>query len=145
MSFSQVSPSVKAKVKALTFEYSDGPQPNLLISVPNPCPDVGYGESLFYPEFTSLCPLSPSQPDYATLTIIYKPKDSIIELKSLKFYLVSYRQVLIFHEAVVSQILRDLVDCCQPKEMVVVGKFNVRGGIETTISARFPTSMRLRD
>jgi len=137
MTYSIVSPEIKAKVKNLTLQYLETPQPELLIVVPNPHPDLKYEEKLKYPEFTSLCPLAPSQPDYATITISYIPKEKIIELKSLKFYLVSYREVQIFHEAVVGQILKDLVSCCQPKRMRVSATFTVRGGITTTIESSF--------
>ena len=136
MSYSTVDPVLKAKIKNLTFEYLDRPQPELLITVPNPHPDIEYEEKLVYPEFTSLCPLAPTQPDYATITIEYTPSESIIELKSIKFYFCSYRNVSIFHEAVVGQILKDLTYCCNPRQMIVIGEFTVRGGIKTTITAK---------
>ena len=138
MSFSTVDPSVRQRIKSLTFSYSDKPQPELLITVPNPHPDLEYEEKLVYPEFTSLCPLASTQPDYATITISYIPGKVIVELKSLKFYLVSYRSVEIFHEAVVGQILKDLSSCCQPKRIKVEATFTVRGGITTTITAEIP-------
>ena len=137
MAFSTIDPNLKRKIKELTLTYLDEPQPELLVAVPNPHPNQRYEEELVYPEFTSLCPLAPSQPDYATLTICYVPKDLITELKSMKLYLVSYRSVEIFHEAVVGQILKDLVDCCHPIKMSVKGVFTPRGGIHTTISAEY--------
>lgn len=137
MPFSTVNPDIKEKVKSLTLKYLDKPQPELLITVPNPHPSIEYWESLEYPEFTSLCPLASSQPDYATISISYFPDKLIVELKSLKFYLVSFRTVEIFHEAVVGQILKDLSSCCQPNWMNVVGKFTVRGGIYTTVTANY--------
>lgn len=83
------------------------------------------------PEFTSVCPIS-GLPDFGCITIQYKPNDKIIELKSLKYYLVQYRSVGIFYEHVVNRILEDLVSCVRPKFMEVVGTFTPRGGITTT-------------
>lgn len=83
------------------------------------------------PEFTSVCPIS-GLPDFGCITIQYKPNDKIIELKSLKYYLVQYRSVGIFYEHVANRILEDLVSCVRPKFMEVVGTFTPRGGITTT-------------
>lgn len=83
------------------------------------------------PEFTSVCPIS-GLPDFGCITIRYKPNDKIIELKSLKYYLVQYRSVGIFYEHVANRILEDLVSCVHPKFMEVVGTFTPRGGITTT-------------
>jgi 7-cyano-7-deazaguanine reductase len=83
------------------------------------------------PEFTSVCPLS-GLPDFGCITIRYKPNDKIIELKSLKYYLLQYRSVGIFYEHVINRILEDLVSCVGPKFMEVVGSFTPRGGITTT-------------
>ena len=130
----EINPELRAKIKGLSFEYTDRPQPELLITVPNPHPDIDYIEKLVYPEFTSLCPLARTQPDYATITIMYMPREVICELKSLKFYLVSYRNVEIFHEAVVGQIWKDINSRCKPKQIKVIGEFTVRGGIQTTIT-----------
>ncbi len=90
------------------------------------------------PEFTCVCPRT-GQPDFATIRISYVPARLCIELKSLKLYLWSFRDEGTFHEAVVNQILDDLVKACQPKKMTVVGDFNIRGGIHTTVSAEFRT------
>ena len=83
------------------------------------------------PEFTSVCPIS-GLPDFACISIRYKPNDKIVELKSLKYYIVQYRSVGIFYEHVVNRILEDLVACVHPKFMEVVGTFTPRGGITTT-------------
>ena len=88
------------------------------------------------PEFTCVCPRT-GQPDFATIRITYVPAGLCIELKSLKLYLWSFREEGTFHETVVNRILDDLVQACQPKKMTVVGDFNVRGGIHTTISAEY--------
>jgi 7-cyano-7-deazaguanine reductase len=76
------------------------------------------------------------QPDFATITIEYVPAKLCFELKSLKQYLWSYRNEGAFHEAVVNRILDDLVRAVRPRSMTVTGRFNVRGGIQTTVVAR---------
>ena len=87
-------------------------------------------------EFTCLCPFS-ELPDQATITIKYVPNKLCIELKSLKYYLYSFRQVRIFHEHVVNKILEDLVAVLDPIEINVVTKFAVRGGIASTATASY--------
>jgi 7-cyano-7-deazaguanine reductase len=86
------------------------------------------------PEFTSLCPLS-GLPDFGSITICYVPKDRIVELKSLKYYLLQFRNVGVFYEHVVNHILDDLVHALDPKSLQVVGTFTPRGGITTTVRA----------
>jgi 7-cyano-7-deazaguanine reductase len=83
------------------------------------------------PEFTSVCPIS-GLPDFGCITIRYTPKDKIIELKSVKYYLLQYRHVGIFYEHLVNRILEDLVSVVRPRYMEVVGTFTPRGGITTT-------------
>jgi 7-cyano-7-deazaguanine reductase len=107
-----------------------------LETFPNPHPRRAYEISIVCPEFTSLCPLT-GQPDFGTLRITYQPGPRCLELKSLKLYIWSYRQEGAFYEDVVNRILDDLVAACSPVEMVVVGEFNVRGGISTTVTARY--------
>jgi 7-cyano-7-deazaguanine reductase len=86
------------------------------------------------PEFTCVCPRT-GQPDFATIKIKYVPDKLCIELKALKLYLWSFRDQGTFHEAVVNKILDDLVAACRPRKMTVVGDFNIRGGIHTTVTA----------
>lgn len=138
MEYSYVDPELKDKIKKLSFDYSDKPQPELLIKVPNPNPGVDYQLEITSPEVTSLCPLARTQPDFATVTIKYVPKEYIVELKSLKFYLTSFRTVSIFHEAVVGTILKDLVEVIKPVWMNITGDFTVRGGIHTKVQAWYP-------
>jgi len=83
------------------------------------------------PEFTSVCPIS-GLPDFWCITIRYTPKDKIIELKSVKYYLLQYRNVGIFYEHLVNRILEDLVSVVRPRYMEVVGTFTPRGGVTTT-------------
>ena len=88
------------------------------------------------PEFTSVCPMT-GLPDFGTINIKYRPDEKIIELKSLKFYLLQYRNVGIFYEHVVNHILNDLIRVLAPKKMEVCGIFTARGGITTKVSALY--------
>ena len=88
------------------------------------------------PEFTSVCPMT-GLPDFGTITIRYAPQKTIIELKSLKYYLLQYRNVGIFYEHVVNRILDDLVGVLHPKWMEVRGAFTARGGIDSEVIAQF--------
>jgi 7-cyano-7-deazaguanine reductase len=87
-------------------------------------------------EYTSVCPMT-GLPDVGCITIKYRPDTKIVELKSLKFYLLQYRNVGIFYEHVVNRILDDLVAVLEPKSMEVTGDFTARGGITTEVTAVF--------
>ena len=89
------------------------------------------------PEFTCICPMT-GQPDFATFTITYAPGPRIVELKSLKLYLWSYRQEGAFHEDVTNRVLDDLVRCLEPRRLTVASTWNVRGGITTTVRVTYP-------
>lgn len=128
---------VKKKVRELKLEYKSRLQQELLITIPNPYPDREYEEEMVTSEFTSLCPLNPGQPDYATLTIKYVPDKHIIELKSLKFYLTSYRMVEMFYEEATNRILDDLVKAVKPRKMEILADWNIRGGIGTKIRVSY--------
>ncbi len=86
------------------------------------------------PEYTSVCPMT-GLPDFGCIVIKYRPNKKIIELKSLKYYLLQYRNVGIFYEHVVNRILDDLVSVLQPKQMEVIGDFTARGGMTSRVSA----------
>lgn len=88
------------------------------------------------PEFTSVCPMT-GLPDFGTITIRYRPQNKIIELKSLKFYLLQFRNVGIFYEHVVNRILEHLVSALNPKWLEVSGDFTPRGGITTKVKAEY--------
>lgn len=88
------------------------------------------------PEFTSVCPMT-ALPDFGTIVIKYRPQRKIVELKSLKYYLLQFRNVGVFYEHVVNQILDDLVAVLDPKWMEVCGHFTARGGISTTVRADY--------
>ena len=100
----------------------------------NPNPERDFTIRIEVPEFTCLCPKT-GQPDFAAFIIEYVPNELCIELKSLKLYMWSFRDEGAFHEAVTNQILSDLVSACAPRYMRLTGKFNVRGGIYTTVIA----------
>lgn len=133
------------RVKGLKLKMSDKPQPELLIRIPNTNQEVDYDVHVETKEFTSLCPLSLSQPDYATIVVDYAPKYFLVELKSYKFYLVSYRMTPVFHEMVPAMILADLVELLDPKEMTVTGYFTTRGGIDTTVRAYYTKESKLEE
>ena len=88
------------------------------------------------PEFTCVCPFS-DFPDFATIRIEYVPHERCIELKSLKLYINSFRDVKVFHEHVINMILEDFVNACDPLSVEIEGDFNVRGNIKTTIKAEY--------
>jgi len=92
---------------------------------------------LVAPEFSCLCPEKPSQPDFATIVIEYVPDEYIVELKALKLYLTSYRDVEIYHEPATNQILDHLVEAASPRWMRITGKFNTRGGITTDVTVEY--------
>ncbi len=88
------------------------------------------------PEYTSVCPMT-GLPDMGCITIEYVPAKTIVELKSLKYYLLQYRNVGIFYENIVNRILDDLVSVLAPKKMMITGDFTPRGGISTVVTAGF--------
>ncbi|PAF43359.1 preQ(1) synthase [Helicobacter sp. 11S03491-1] len=106
------------------FDYN----PNILEVFENKHPDNDYFVKFNCPEFTSLCPIT-SQPDFATITISYIPASKMVESKSLKLYLFSFRNHGGFHEDCVNIILKDLCQVMMPKYIEVWGKFTPRGGI----------------
>lgn len=98
-----------------------------------------YEINISIPEFTSICPKT-NLPDFGTITIRYMPDKFCLELKSLKFYLLAFRNLGIFYENAVNRILDDVVRACRPKWLEVHGEFRPRGGIKTEILARYPRS-----
>ncbi|MBM3779226.1 MAG: NADPH-dependent 7-cyano-7-deazaguanine reductase QueF [Acidimicrobiia bacterium] len=110
-----------------------------LETFPNPRPGRAYEIAIDCPEFTSLCPKT-GLPDFGTIRISYVPAERCIELKSLKYYLIRFRERGAFYEAVTNEILDDLVAACQPQRMTVTGDFSVRGGISTRVQASYPAA-----
>src|SRR5512136_3091909 len=96
-----------------------------------------YEITISIPEYTSICPRT-GLPDFGTITIQYLPRKLCIELKSLKYYILGYRNLGIFYENAVNRILDDAARACHPKCMAVRGEFRTRGGMPTAIDARYP-------
>lgn len=109
----------------LVFEYEYPDQPSQV--------------SMDTDEFTALCPWT-GLPDYGTLKITYTPSDRVIELKSFKYYLLSFRDVGIVQEHAANRIIKDLVALCQPKAMKISLDYRVRGGIHTEVVVEYPAS-----
>jgi 7-cyano-7-deazaguanine reductase len=112
-----------------------------LETFPNPRPGREYVIETRFPEFTSVCPVT-GLPDFGEICVTYVPADACIELKSLKYYFIEFRNQGIFYEHVTNQILDDLVAACRPRRMTVVGDFSVRGGLKTRVTATYERDMR---
>jgi 7-cyano-7-deazaguanine reductase len=112
---------------------------NSMETFANPSPECDYTIRMTIPEFTCLCPKT-GQPDFATLELEYVPDERCVELKSLKLYIWSFRDRGTFHEAVTNEILRELVTATGPRFMRLTAKFNVRGGIYTSVTAEHRAS-----
>lgn len=128
---SDLSESLVALGAASTKYKLDKPDPLILEAFPNPMPDHAayHGELLITcPEFTSLCPKT-GQPDFATIVIKYQPWKWCVESKSLKLYLMGYRNHGSFHESCVAEIADHLVELLSPRYLEVEGQFTPRGGI----------------
>jgi 7-cyano-7-deazaguanine reductase len=102
---------------------------------PSQFPD--YEIKIEFPEFTSVCPKT-GLPDFGNITIRYVPKKRCLELRSLKLYMLGYRNLGIFYENAVNRILNDIVKACRPVRATVTGEFNPRGGIKSLVEARYP-------
>ena len=105
---------------------------SLLQTFPNPAPERDYAIRMSIPEFTCLCPKT-GQPDFATLELEYIAGQLCVELKSMKLYIWSFRDRGVFHEAVSNEILTTLAGLLAPRYMRLTARFNVRGGIYTTV------------
>ena len=101
---------------------------------PNQFP--GYVITISIPEFTSICPKT-GLPDFGLLTISYVPDERCLELKSLKSYVLAYRDLGIFYENAVNRVLRDIVAACSPVSAKVVGEFNTRGGMRAEVKVNY--------
>ncbi len=127
------------KSKKMKPNYKSETPDNVKMSVLEPM-DYKYRQKrdivieIEQPEFTSVCPMT-GLPDFGCIIIRYVPDKKIIELKSLKYYLLQYRNVGIFYEHVVNRILDDLAAVLKPKSMEITGEFTARGGITTTVTA----------
>lgn len=115
------------------------PFSSLLETFENQYPGRDYTIEIVVPEFTSVCPKT-GQPDFGTLTIRYVPDRVCLELKSLKLYLQQFRNEGIFYEHATNRILDDLAGAVEPRQMTIEAAFTPRGGIRTTVTARFEKS-----
>jgi 7-cyano-7-deazaguanine reductase len=97
----------------------------------------GYEITIRFPEYTSVCPKT-GLPDYGTITIQYEPNKLCLELKALKTYLLAYRNLGIFYENAVNRMLQDIREALKPVRCRVMGEFTPRGGLTTTVEARWP-------
>lgn len=112
-----------------------------LATFPNPRSERDYEIAIRCPEFTSVCPMT-GLPDFGEIRIQYTPDERCVELKSLKFYLLEFRNRGIFYEAATNQILDDLVALLEPRQITVVGDFSARGGITTSVTVSYQKSAR---
>jgi 7-cyano-7-deazaguanine reductase len=112
-----------------------------LETFPNPRPERDFEIAISCPEFTSVCPKT-GQPDFGEIRITYVPDTVCVELKSLKYYMIEFRNRGIFYESVTNQILDDLVAVLHPRRMKVIGDFSVRGGIKTVVTAEYAQPSR---
>jgi 7-cyano-7-deazaguanine reductase len=130
------------KSSILTPAQIDQPR-TILDTFPNPRPERDFEIKFVFPEFTSVCPVT-GQPDFATITIVYTPDKSCVEMKSLKLYFLAYRNKGIFYEAVTNTIADDLIATLKPRKMTVIGEFAVRGGTAGIITVNYPQAKRGR-
>jgi 7-cyano-7-deazaguanine reductase len=114
-----------------------------LETFPNSHPGRDYHITHVCPEFTSVCPKT-GQPDFGAIEISYVPNRVCLELKSLKLYLLGFRNEGVYYERVVNLILDDLVAAVRPRQMVVEGRFNTRGGIHSVVRASYEAPARRR-
>src|SRR3982751_4250630 len=130
------APIIMPQCKAAQQERPMSDFRTLLETFENQFPDRDYQIEIVSPEFTSVCPRT-GQPDFGTVTISYTPDKLCVELKSLKFYLQSFRNQGIFYEHVTNTILDDLVGVLRPRWMTIEADFNARGGMTETVTAKY--------
>jgi 7-cyano-7-deazaguanine reductase len=123
-------------MKKLDVKISDPKKLRLLETFDNSFPGRNYLIIHRANEFTSVCPIT-GQPDFGIITISYIANKKCIELKSLKYYLQSFRNEGIFYENVVNRILDDIVSVTKPKWIEIKGEFSIRGGLDSTIIASY--------
>lgn len=129
-------PAVLLSKNVVFFSYIRRMSSSTIETFPNPRPERDYEIAIRCPEFTSLCPKT-GLPDFGEIRITYVPEARCIELKSLKYYMIEFRNRGIFYEHVTNQILDDLVAAIHPRRMTVTGDFSVRGGIKTSVTAEY--------
>lgn len=122
---------------ALEVQGPEAVRADLLETFAYEYPNAGATVEISTEEFTAVCPWS-GLPDFGTLTVRYVPRERVIELRSLKYYLLSYRSVGIFQEHAATRILQDLVRACAPERMELELDYRIRGGIHTVVRTRWP-------
>ncbi len=125
--------STASEVRPIYYTEAEFPE---IECVPNPYTGREYKVEISIQEFTCVCPVT-GQPDFAEIQVDYVPGERLIEFKSLKYYILAYRNVGIHHEAATNKILDDLVAVCAPQRMEVVGDFSVRGGIKAAVRVKY--------
>lgn len=125
----------KRSYKGLQGDIRDWKTPSI-DTFENIYPDHDYEIVMTYPEFSCICPKT-GLPDFAILNLTYAPDKNCVELKSFKEYLIAYRNRGIFHENVVNKVVEDIVSAIKPRRLRLEGKFNARGGIQTTVVREF--------
>jgi 7-cyano-7-deazaguanine reductase len=126
---------VEAEGRSFSFDGVDATTPDVLETFPYEYAGRDALVDISTDEFSAVCPFS-GLPDYGTLTVRYLPSDACIELKSLKYYLTSFRNVGIYQEHAANRILDDLVAACEPRWMEVVLDYRLRGGIHTVVTVQ---------
>jgi 7-cyano-7-deazaguanine reductase len=132
---------VEAEGREFPFDGPEKVTPGVLEVFPYEYPRREADVEIFTDEWNCVCPFS-GLPDFGTLTVRYVPGDSCIELKSLKYYLTSFRTVGIYQEHAANRILEDLVALCRPRRMEVVLDYRLRGGLHTVVTVRYPEDSR---
>lgn len=118
------------------IEKTESINKEILEAIPYEFPGKKTHVQISTPEFTSVCPWT-GLPDFGDITVTYIPKENLVELKSLKYYLLSYRNVGILQEHIVNHVLDDLVQVIKPQYMKIEGYFNSRGGLDTRAIAEY--------
>ncbi len=136
--------SQQSDLDHLTLLGKDAKPSKKLEAFPNRSPGRYYLVTLETDEFTCVCPAT-GQPDFATIRVEYVPDEKIVESKSFKLYIWSYRDEGVFHEHVVNRILDDLVEALDPHWCRVIGLFNVRGGIGIAVEAEHIKTAEARE
>ena len=124
--------SLRYDIKGASPHLETGNESAKLESFPNPAPQRDYTLHMEIPEFTCLCPRT-GQPDFATLKLQYVPDSKCVELKSLKQYIVSWRNIGSFHEAACNRVADDLIALLNPRFLRLSALFGIRGGISTEV------------
>jgi len=128
---------VEAEGRTFAFQSQDALTPDVLETFPYEYAGRDAMVEISTDEWSCVCPFS-GLPDFGTLVIRYLPSDRCIELKSLKYYLTSYRNVGIYQEHAANRLLDDLVRCCEPKFMEIELDYRLRGGIHTVVTVKHP-------